>query len=137
MELFEVWQVPNGSNHSFHITMTIKTCAAALATSIIVFSLPNSAEAAKGDGARRAAKGDRQRPAMQLNRFDRDQNGRIDGKESEALRRNFERMKDHPILKLDSNHDGSLSDAEIAAAKIPEGAPARKARGERKKKKSA
>lgn len=69
-----------------------------------------------------AAAGERKRGhamnGRMLNRFDRDRNGKIEGQEAERLRRVFA-----SLATLDTDRDGTLSDSEVAAAKLP---PARR-----------
>jgi len=59
-------------------------------------------------------KGDKKAMADILATYDKNGNGKIDGDEIEALRKDFAAGK--PELKvLDTNGDGTLSDEEIAA----------------------
>lgn len=48
-----------------------------------------------------------------LGRFDRDQNGKVDGKESGRLKTVYAALS-----SLDKDHNGQLSDDEIAAASV-------------------
>jgi hypothetical protein len=51
-----------------------------------------------------------------LSRFDRNQDGKLDGQEAVRLQAIYT-----SLYALDTDHNGQLSDAEIAAAKIPAG----------------
>lgn len=63
-------------------------------------------------------------------RFDVNENGMFEPSEIEALRKAFEEG-DTALKALDTNNDGKLDDAEIAAIKPPA------AKGKKKKKKDA
>ncbi len=67
-----------------------------------------------------AAKGDRKKAANTasadlLKKFDTNANGKIDGDELEAVRKDFASSADLNIKALDKDHDGKLSDSEIEA----------------------
>ena len=72
----------------------------------LAFTLPAQA----GKGGKKKNKGG----ADILATYDKDANGKIDGEEVDALKKDFAAGK--PELKaLDTNNDGTLSDEEIAA----------------------
>ena len=74
----------------------------------LAFALP--AQAGKG----KAGKVGKKAKAALLATYDKDGNGKIDGAEVDALKKDFAAGK--PELKaLDTNNDGTLSDEEIAA----------------------
>jgi len=75
------------------------------------------ADAAPGDRKR-----DRARGGRMLNRFDHNKDGKIEGQEAERLRRVFA-----SLAALDTDRDGTLSDAEVSAAKV---APVRRKKSE-------
>ena len=52
-----------------------------------------------------------------LGRFDRDQNGKVDGKESERLKTLYA-----TLAALDKDHNGQLSDEEIATDSVEQSA---------------
>ncbi len=86
------------------------TLAAALALAF-TFGALGDAEAAKADKKnRRAGAGS---PERFLSRFDRNNDQKLDAAESEHVRQAFESLK-----KLDTDKDGSLSESEVAAAKV-------------------
>lgn len=68
------------------------------------------AQAGKG----KAGKGDKKAIAAILAEYDKDGNGKIDGDEVTALRKDFADGK-ASLKILDKNNDGTLSDEEIAA----------------------
>ena len=77
---------------------------------IVAFSLAITASAEAKKGGKKGKKGS----ADILATYDTNGNGRIDGDEVDALRKDFAAGK--PELKaLDRNNDGTLSDDEIAA----------------------
>ena len=77
---------------------------------IAALSLAITAPAQAGKG-----KKDKKGGADVLATYDKNGNGKIDGEEVDALKKDFAAGK--PELKaLDTNKDGSLSDEEIAAA---------------------
>jgi len=77
---------------------------------IVALSLAIAAPAQAGKGGKKGKKGG----ADILATYDKNGNGKIDGDEVDALKKDFAAGK--PELKaLDTNKDGSLSDEEIAA----------------------
>ena len=66
-----------------------------------------------------AAKGDRKKGnnanAELLKKYDTNANGKIDGAELEAVRKDFANSPDLNLKALDKDNDGKLSDAEIEA----------------------
>ena len=68
-----------------------------------------------------AAKGDRKKgnPATTelLKKYDTNANGKIDGAELEAVRKDFAGSPDLNLKALDKDNDGKLSDTEIEALK--------------------
>jgi Ca2+-binding EF-hand superfamily protein len=66
-----------------------------------------------------AAKGDRQKPteaaAALLKKYDANANGKIDTDEAATVRSDFATTTDESFKALDKDHDGKLSDTEIAA----------------------
>jgi len=78
---------------------------------IVALSLAITAPVQAGKGGK---KGNKKAMADILATYDKNSNGKIDGDEVEALKKDFAAGK--PELKaLDTNGDGSLSDEEIAA----------------------
>ncbi len=78
------------------------------ATSLV---LAPAASAAKGD-----RKKDKNAPTSELvKKFDLNANGKIDGAELEAVRKDFTGSADLNIKALDKDHDGKLTDTEIEA----------------------
>lgn len=69
--------------------------------------------------AAHAAKGDRQKPkeatAALLKKYDTNANGKIDTDEAAALRADFATTTDEALKALDKDHDGKLSETEVAA----------------------
>lgn len=79
--------------------------------SIVALSLAFTVPAMAGKGGK---KGNKKAMAAILATYDKNNNGKIDGEEVDALKKDFAAGK--PELKvLDTNNDGSLSDEEIAA----------------------
>jgi hypothetical protein len=64
-----------------------------------------------------AAKGDRQKPteaaAALLKKYDANANGKIDGAELQAVRKDSAGSPDLNLKALDKDNDGKLSDSEI------------------------
>lgn len=77
----------------------------------LAFTLP--AQAGKGK-AGKAGKGGKKAAAALLATYDKDANGKIDGAEVDALKKDFAAGKPE-VKSLDANADGTLSDEEIAA----------------------
>ena len=75
---------------------------------LLYFSAP--ANAADGKKGKRAGAG------RMLGRFDRNGDGKIDGKEAEHVRGIYS-----ALAALDTDHDGKLSYSEVAAAKVQTG----------------
>jgi Ca2+-binding EF-hand superfamily protein len=91
--------------------------------SALCLALPHAAEAAgkgkAGKGGKGAAAAEMP-PRRVMKLYDTNGNGTIDtGAESEALRTAFEARKN--LKHFDTNHDGKLDDAEIAAIKARHG----------------
>lgn len=80
------------------------------ATSLV---LAPAAHAAKGD--RKKAAANTEATAGLLKKYDTNANGKIDGDELEAVRKDFTGTSDEALKALDKDHDGKLSDTEIAA----------------------
>src|ERR1044071_8068573 len=72
------------------------------------FAALGPAESAKDKARKRGGT-----PEQFLSRFDRNSDQKLDASESERVRQTFEMLK-----KLDTDKDGSLSDSELAAAKV-------------------
>ncbi len=72
----------------------------------VAFTAP--AQAGKGKGKKNKANADL------LAAYDKDGNGKIDGAEVDALKKDFAAGKPE-VKALDANNDGTLSDEEIAA----------------------
>jgi Ca2+-binding EF-hand superfamily protein len=53
-----------------------------------------------------------------LAKYDKNNNGVIDGDEKDALRKDFAASRDGALKKFDKNKDGKLDDEEIAALKV-------------------
>jgi hypothetical protein len=100
--------------------MNIRILPVALA-SIALLGVSAPAFAGKGKGKKGAGN-----PARVLAHFDKDHNGVIDGKEATKAQAVYA-----ALYALDTNHDGQLSESELAAAKIPTGDAAK---GGKKKK---
>ena len=99
--------------------LTLAICLIALAAPAPLFAGKGAKKGSKGnpaDKAERAA-----RPGVLLRKYDTDNNGAIDGSESEALKKAFDADKTGPLKKLDANNDGTLDDTEIAAIKARHG----------------
>ena len=66
-------------------------------------------------------------PSAVYAKYDADHNGVLNVEESAALRKDFAKTPDDPLLKpFDTNKDGALSDAEIMAIRPTQGAGAQK-----------
>jgi len=60
-------------------------------------------------------------------KYDLDHNGKLNVEEGDAIRRDFAKNPDDPLLKpFDTDHDGTLSDAEIMAIPATKGGRAPK-----------
>ncbi|MEY2878148.1 MAG: hypothetical protein RLZZ15_528 [Verrucomicrobiota bacterium] len=68
-----------------------------------------------------AAKGNRKKQPDDpvLTKYDANKNGKIDADEADTLKKAFEADPKGELAKLDTNHDGKLSDEEIAAIGTP------------------
>ena len=77
---------------------------------IAALGLAFTAPAQAGKGGKKGKKGG----ADLLAAYDKDGNGKIDGAEVDALRKDFTAGKPE-VKALDTNGDGTLSDEEIAA----------------------
>lgn len=78
---------------------------------IAALGLASTLPAQAGKG--KAGKGNKKAMAAVLATYDKNSNGKIDGDEVDALKKDFAAGK--PELKfLDTNNDGTLSDEEIA-----------------------
>jgi hypothetical protein len=97
--------------------MNLRHLTIALASiTLLGFSTP--AHAAKGK--KRGGQG------HLLSRLDRDQSGVIDGKEAKRAQAMYAEL-----AALDTNKDFQLSDAELAAAKVPAATPGAKKTGKK------
>ena len=88
-----------------------------LALAVTALLLAPAAHAAKGDRKKAAANAEAN--AALLKKFDTNANGKIDGAEIEAVRKEFATTTDETLKALDQDHDGKLSDTEIAALNTP------------------
>ena len=79
--------------------------------SIVAFSLAFTLPAQAGKKGKKGKKGG----ADILATYDKNGNGKIDGGEADALKKDFAAGKPE-VKALDANKDGSLSDEEIAGA---------------------
>jgi hypothetical protein len=70
-----------------------------------------SAQAAKGEGPK----------ARFFAKYDLNKNGVIDGKEKDAVRKDYATDKEGDLKRFDTNKDGKLDDEELAAIKPPTG----------------
>ena len=77
--------------------------------SLALFVVTAPAFAAKGNKGKKGPK-----PGRVLARFDRDRSGTIDGQEVARVQAAFA-----SLTALDTDNNGQLSEAEIAAAKVP------------------
>ncbi len=108
-----------------------KTCILNLALCAITLALP--APAFAGNKGAKPDKAERQEKRKLVREFDKNEDGKIDGAEAEALRKAFDANKTGTGKVVDANNDGKLDDSEIGALK---GKPAGdKAKGAKKKKK--
>jgi hypothetical protein len=89
------------------------------ATFAALLSLGIQAEAAAGKKNQRTT-------GRALGRFDRNHDLKIDGKEAERLRGLYSSLS-----SLDTDHNGQLSDSEIAAAKVEAPRRQRKSKGQK------
>lgn len=95
--------------------MIIRSLSLAL---ILTVLLGTTGSAHAGGGKKRGSTGTRV-----LGRFDRNQDGKIDGEEAERLRGLYS-----ALAALDTNHDGQLTDSEISTAKVVAGKRKKKAK---------
>ena len=66
-------------------------------------------------------------PSAVYAKYDVDHNGKLNVEEGDAIRRDFAKNPDDPLLKpFDTDHDGTLSDAEIMAIPATKGGRAPK-----------
>jgi hypothetical protein len=91
--------------------LLLPTLCAALAIAVAT-----PAFAGKGD-KKEEKKAERAAAQTLMSTYDKNGNGEIDGDEKEALRTAL--ATDAAVKKLDTNADGKLDDAEIAAVKAP------------------
>ena len=64
----------------------------------------------------KGAKKPKATPSAVFAKYDKDHNGRLNVEEGDAIRKDFAKNPNDPLLKpFDTNHDGTLSDAEIMA----------------------
>lgn len=89
----------------------MKRLLLALAATSLV--LAPAAHAAKGD--RKKATATNEAHAALLKKFDANADGKIDGAELEAVRKDFATTTDLNLKGLDKDADGKLSDTEISA----------------------
>lgn len=75
-----------------------------------IFALPSPALAG---GGKKGKKGNAATGRI-LSRFDRNHDGSLDSQEAERLKTAYS-----ALAALDTDHDGKLSDTEVAAAKVP------------------
>lgn len=99
----------------------------------ILAGIPVSAKERTGEDAR-----PRMAPRKVLTHFDTNKDGRIDGKEADALRKAFAGDLKDQLAPFDIDRDGRLDDREIAAIRmkaspsaggLPERKPTKKNRG--------
>lgn len=72
------------------------------------------APAAYAAKAKKTAATNTEANAALLKKYDANANGKIDGDELVALRKDFTDTTDEALKALDKDHDGKLSDTEIA-----------------------
>lgn len=77
--------------------------------SLALFLTPATTEAAKGNKGKKGG-------SRMLSRFDRNQNGTIDGQEVARVQAAYA-----ALAALDADKNGVLSESELAAAKVPAG----------------
>ena len=85
-----------------------------IAAAMIALAAP-SPLFAKGKGGKKPKDPVKQASATALNLYDKDSSGTINGDEIKAVRDAFAADKAGPLKALDTNTDGTLDDAEIAA----------------------
>jgi hypothetical protein len=66
-------------------------------------------------------------------KYDKNNNGKIDADEKEAIRKDFKADPDGDLKRFDKNKDAKLDDEEIAAIKKPEGKKKGESSGKKKK----
>jgi Ca2+-binding EF-hand superfamily protein len=74
---------------------------------LLALTLPSSAFAGKADGKK----------AKLIAKYDKNGNGIIDGDEKDAIRKDYAANPNGELKEYDTDHDGKLSDEEIAAIK--------------------
>ncbi|MEP6956449.1 MAG: hypothetical protein ABI883_06455 [Chthoniobacterales bacterium] len=96
-----------------------------LTLTLCVLGLAIPAPAFAGNkGAKRGAKPDkseRQEKRKLVHEYDKNEDGKIDGAEADALKKAFDANKTGPTKMVDANNDGKLEDSEIAALKMHAG----------------
>jgi Ca2+-binding EF-hand superfamily protein len=88
-----------------------KACIIALTLGLFGWAVPTTTFAAKADGPK----------ARFFAKYDKNHNGVIDEDEKEAIRKDYAANPDGDLKRFDTNKDGKLDDAEIAAIKPPTG----------------
>jgi hypothetical protein len=73
----------------------------------------HAADAAKKEAKKEGRKGSKNIVAL----YDKNSDGKIDGEEAAALKKDFEADKAGPLKQFDTNADGKLDDSEVAAIK--------------------
>ena len=111
-----------------------------LAACVVALTLPVAgfAKDKGGDNAAGAAGVKKEQGPMTakqvLKRFDKDSNGQIAGEELDKLRKMFGGKQRESLKAFDTNNDGTLDDAEVAAIATAAQAPAGgKGKGKRNK----
>jgi hypothetical protein len=89
--------------------MNKSTLCFASACAFVIFTAPTGFAASAGSGPK----------ARIFAKYDANKNGVIDGDEIAALRKDFAADAKSELARYDTDHDGKLSDAEIAAVKPP------------------
>ncbi len=82
-------------------------CLITLALCLAALILPPAAHAGKADGKK----------AKLIAKYDKNGNGIIDGDEKDAMRKDYAANPNGELKEFDTDHDGKLSDEEIAAIK--------------------
>jgi hypothetical protein len=87
-----------------------------LLASVFALTIPASMQAA--DAAKKEAKKEGRKASKNLVAlYDKNSDGKIDGEEAAALKKDFDADKAGPLKQFDTNADGKLDDSEIAAIK--------------------